>query len=316
MPPFRPTPAVPSPAVESIEITVPAEEVELASGTMWGAGVAGIEERADADGRVRLIAGVESERVAAVEAALASRWAVTRGEMHPEEWADAWRPFARAVRLSGDIVVQPPWIDPIAGPGDTVISLDPQQAWGHGAHPSTVGTAEAMLASGRLAGGSVLDVGCGSGLLAILAAIRGARRVVAVDVDPAAVEATLANALVNGVDALIEVSSTPVGVLGGRFDVVAANIGLGVLAELSTVLSALVADDGLLLLSGLLDDQADAAAAAYPGMVELSRSSSEGWSVVVLTPSTAPRSAAPPSASSAASTSERGTPSTNRIASR
>lgn len=249
---------------------------------MWASGVAGIEERDESDGRVRLIAGVPEEATSAVVEAL-DRWTVEVEPMDPDRWADSWRPYAKAARISGGIVVQPPWIAPIAEPGDLVVSLDPGRAWGHGAHPSTLLAAEDLLAAGGLDGRRVLDVGCGSGLLAIVAAIRGAHTVVAVDIDPAAVEATLANAMVNGVGDLIEVSSTPVAIVDGPFDLIVANIGLSVLADLATVLTGHLVEGGAIILSGLLDDQVDAAIAAYPALTEVRRRELDGWGSVILT---------------------------------
>ena len=268
--------------MDSIEIVVEAAEAELAGGIMWATGVAGIEERSEGGGRVRLIAGVPEEATDAVVAALEVHWPVTRGRLEPDRWIDSWRPYAKAARISGGIVVQPPWIEPIAGPDDVVISLDPGRAWGHGAHPSTLLAAEDLVAVDHLAGRSVLDVGCGSGLLSIVAAVRDAGRIVAVDIDPAAIEATLANATVNGLDGRIDVSSTPVRLVDGPFDVVVANIGLGVLVELSVALTELVARRGSLILSGLLDDQVDAAAAAYPAFAEHHRRELDGWASIVL----------------------------------
>lgn len=284
-------PAVPStrggrtlPAVDSIEIVVAPEDVERAGGLMWASGVAGIEERDEPDGRVRLIAGVPPEHADNVAAALGDSWEVTRGRLDPDQWTDSWKPYARAARIGDGIVVQPPWVAPIAGPGDLVISLDPGRAWGHGAHPSTLLAAEDLVALGTLERRAVLDVGCGSGLLSILAALRRSHRVVALDVDPAAVEATLANAMVNGVGPRVEVSSDPVATVAGPFDVVVANIGLGVLEELAPAIGRAVATDGVLVLSGLLDEQVDAVVAAYPAFRESSRRELEGWASVVLRP--------------------------------
>lgn len=266
----------------SIEITVEPDEVDLASGLMWTAGVAGIEERDLPDGRVRLIAGVEPDRVDDVADELSERWPVERGELDPDAYLDAWRPYARATLLADEVVVQPPWIEPADRPGDVVISLDPGRAWGHGAHPSTSLAAEEILRLRPLAGWTVLDVGCGSGLLALVAARYGASRVVAVDIDTAAVEATLANALVNGLDDRVEVSTTPVGLLTDRFELIAANIGLGVLVEIAPVVTGLLAPGGALVLSGLLDDQVDAVVEAYPGLTLESTRSADGWTAVTL----------------------------------
>ena len=109
-------------------------------------------------------------------------------------WEDSWKTFHRAVR-AGELWITPPWID--APPGAPAVVIDPGRAFGTGAHPTT------QLCLELLAGcpvGSVLDVGCGSGVLAIAARRLGFGPVLAVDNDPVAVEATEANALANGVD--------------------------------------------------------------------------------------------------------------------
>lgn len=270
--------------VNSIEIVVSAGEVELASDVLWTAGVAGIEERVLGRDTVRLIAGVPEERTADVVAAISPRWTVTQGVMRPELFEDSWRPYAQAVRIGDAVVVQPPWIPPIATPDDLVISLDPGRAWGHGAHPSTRLIAEELVRLGSLTGFTVLDVGCGSGLLAVVAAALGADRVVAIDIDHEAVGATLGNAAVNGVADRIEVSSTPANLIREEFDVVVANIGLTVLTELAATLRPLVRPRGVLMLSGLLDDQLDSAAAAYRPFEETGRRTMDGWGSVVVQP--------------------------------
>lgn len=270
--------------VNSIEIVVSAGEVELASDVLWTAGVAGIEERVLGRDTVRLIAGVPEDRTADVVAAISPRWTVTQGVMRPELFEDSWRPYAQAVRIGDAVVVQPPWIPPIATPDDLVISLDPGRAWGHGAHPSTRLIAEELVRLGSLTGFTVLDVGCGSGLLAVVAAALGADRVVAIDIDHEAVGATLGNAAVNGVADRIEVSSTPANLIREEFDVVVANIGLTVLTELAATLRPLVRPRGVLMLSGLLDDQLDSAAAAYRPFEETGRRTMDGWGSVVVQP--------------------------------
>ena len=273
--------------VDSIELVVALDEVDDASGLMWAAGVEGIEERSEPNGGVLLIAGVPPERTDAVIAALAPRWEVARGVMETEKWLDAWRPFAKAVRLSDGVVVQPPWVESIAAPGDLVISLEPGRAWGHGAHPTTVLVARELVdattaVGSAVAGASVLDLGCGSGLLAVLAAVFGAASVVAIDIDPEAVRATADNAVANEVAQLVTVSDTPVENLTAAFDLVAANIGIRVLTELAGAIAAAVEPGGLLVLSGLLDEQIDPVVEAYPGFEEIRRVSLEGWSATVL----------------------------------
>ena len=89
--------------------------------------------------------------------------------------------------------------------------------------------------------------------------------------------------MVNGVGDLIEVSSTPVAIVDGPFDLIVANIGLSVLADLATVLTGHLVEGGAIILSGLLDDQVDAAIAAYPALTEVRRRELDGWGSVILT---------------------------------
>lgn len=270
--------------VNSIEIVVAATDVDLASDILWTSGVEGIEERVESASTVRLIAGVPEDSTAAVVDAIADRWAVTHGVLRPELYEDSWRPYARAVRIGPSIVVQPPWIPSIATPSDRVISLDPGRAWGHGAHPSTRLIAEELVRLDSLAGFTVLDVGCGSGLLTIVAAVLGADRVAAIDIDNEAIGVTLGNAAVNGVVGRVEASTTPANLIRGEFDVVVANIGLTVLTELSATLRALVRPRGVIMLSGLLDDQIDTAVSAFRPFEETGRRTMDGWGSVVMRP--------------------------------
>jgi ribosomal protein L11 methyltransferase len=115
-----------------------------------------------------------------------------RSEAVPEDWADRWRRFHRPARI-GPLWVGPPWFSP--PPDALAVVIDPGRAFGTGAHPTTRLCLELLLDVPR---GSVLDVGCGSGVQAIAAARLGFGPVVAVDVDPAAVDVTASNAAVNG----------------------------------------------------------------------------------------------------------------------
>lgn len=148
------------------------------------------------------------------------------------------------------------------GPGP-VVYLDPGLAFGTGTHATTALCLD-RLADQPPVGLSVLDFGCGSGILAIAASRLGADRVTAVDNDPQAVEATSANAARN--DCSIRVRSAD-RFSGGHFDLVIANILAGVLCELATPLSNWVAPGGTLLLSGILTHQQAAVTEAFDARV-------------------------------------------------
>jgi len=251
-------------------------EAELAADALWQAGASAVSEVTLEDGAVRLVAEVDQM------SAVPERWGARTVATDPAGDLDAWRAWARPHRAGRHLVVQPTWVEPAAtGADDVVISLDPGRAFGSGAHPSTL-LALAVIEDLVTPATRVLDVGCGSGVLAVAAALLGADRVVAVDVDPAAVEATRQNALLNGVAHRVEVSTTPLGELTDRFDLVLANIGVRVLTDLAAGIEACVASDGALLLSGLLDDQVDGTLAAYARVREAERRSLDGWSIVRL----------------------------------
>ena len=117
-----------------------------------------------------------------------------RGEQVRDDWGERWKEFHTAVEVEG-MRIRPPWLEPAGSGLDLVI--DPGQAFGTGAHPTTKLSLQLML--GLEPGGSFADLGCGSGVLAIAAAKLGFAPVVAVDNEDAAIEATRANALANGV---------------------------------------------------------------------------------------------------------------------
>jgi ribosomal protein L11 methyltransferase len=205
------------------------------------------------------------------------------------EWRDAWKRYFHVTRISPRIVVVPSWETYQAKPDDVVIDLDPGMAFGTGTHASTRLVLEEL---DRLAGGEaparVLDVGAGSGILAIAAAkLWPAAVVIAVDNDPIAVAACAENAAGNGVAARIETAATPAGDVPGQFALVLANIQAHVLRALRADLGARVAPGGTLVLSGLLTPQAEPVAAEYVAdgfVLEAIRMGTEdaAWSSAIL----------------------------------
>jgi ribosomal protein L11 methyltransferase len=256
-----------------VEIDVGRDEVDWASGLLWSVGVDAVEERDDpTTGRTTLVTAPDSP---ALRTVLGDRWTV-RVLPADDSVHDRWREWAQPVHV-GRLTVVPAWTDEPAG-GGVVVRIDPGRAFGHGAHPTTRAVLEQVVA--RVGPGvAVLDVGCGSGVLAVAAAALGAGRVVAVDLDDEAVRATRANAEANGV----AVSTTALADVEGRFDLVLANIGAATLVDLARPLTERLAAGGALVLAGLLADRRDDVLAAYPDLLVADEAVDDGWCTLTLT---------------------------------
>jgi ribosomal protein L11 methyltransferase len=200
-----------------------------------------------------------------------------RGEPVADDWAERWRQFHEPVLVGGRVWVRPPWAEPRPDALDLVV--DPGQAFGTGAHPTTRLSLELML--DLEAGGSFADLGCGSGVLAIAAARLGFEPVVAVDNELAALEATRANAAANGVELAgverVNLRESP----PPAADTVAANLMRPLLLDVARRMEERPA---ALILSGLLDEEADEVAAAFAPLSERRRLSSRGWTALLMTP--------------------------------
>jgi ribosomal protein L11 methyltransferase len=286
-----------APSWWQVRCTVTPESADLAADALWQHGAAGVEEL-DAGGGVMLVGGFAS-KATAEGAAETLRTDGHRSDVTPvlDDGLDAWRAHARAVP-AGSFVLVPAWLEaPEGAPPERTVHLDPGRAFGSGSHPTTrlvVADLEGLVRPGH----RVLDVGCGSGVLAIVAARLGARLAVGVDIDPAALEATQVNAQRNGVAeqvttddrglaALAADATAGVGV--GRFDVVAANLLAPIVAELATELRAVVAPGGALVVAGILTTRWRATAAVLAPLQVVAHQEQDGWSSLVLRDRASPR---------------------------
>ena len=178
--------------------------------------------------------------------------------VHAADWADAWKAFFPVMRVGRRLVIRPTWREHTASADDVVLALDPGMAFGTGLHPTTrlcLAALERVADDARVAHTRVLDVGCGSGILAIAALKLGAATALGVDTDPIAVESTIANARRNEVGSQVTArqGSLPSG--EAPFDVVLANLVAGVLIPLAPALYAELAPGGTLLASGIFIDR-------------------------------------------------------------
>jgi ribosomal protein L11 methyltransferase len=196
------------------------------------------------------------------DAALAAAEHGGRVEELPEEdWGETWKKDLRPL-TAGRVFVRPSWIDAPPPPGAVEVVLDPGMAFGTGSHPTTALCLEALSdALAARPGASVLDVGTGSGLLAIAAAKLGARRVAGNDNDPVAVKVAVENAEANHVS--VTLTTAGLEALEGGFDVVVANILANTLVELAPAVRSRLAPGGLLFLAGILGPQEDEVRDAY-----------------------------------------------------
>ena len=198
------------------------------------------------------------------------------------DWADAWKAYFPVMRIGRRIVIRPTWRRHRRATDDVVLALDPGMAFGTGLHPTTrlcLAAVEGLADRGRLSGARVLDVGCGSGILAIAALKLGAATAVGVDTDPIAIEATTANARRNAVVRRLHVreGSLPSG--APAFDVVLANLIAGVLVPLAPALRTELRPGGSLLASGIFVDREREVAAAFAaaGLDVVGRSTEGDW---------------------------------------
>jgi ribosomal protein L11 methyltransferase len=199
------------------------------------------------------------------------------------DWAEAWKAGLEVLHIGRQIVVQPTWRDYVPAPEDVVIQLDPGMAFGTGLHPTTqmclVALEELMHPQA-----AVLDLGTGSGILAIAAAKLGAGRVEAVDNDPVAVRAARQNVAANGVEGIVHVARGSLPQVSGDYDLVVVNILAKVIVELmDQSLATRVRPGGSVIAAGIITEQESEVIAALEraGLVLAERQHSGDWVCLV-----------------------------------
>jgi ribosomal protein L11 methyltransferase len=210
------------------------------------------------------------------------RWRRAR-RLREEDWRHSWKRYFRPQRIGRRLLVKPSWATYEATAVDTVIEIDPGMAFGTGQHPTTAMCLRAL--EDRLQpGDAVLDLGTGSGILAIAAARLGAERVLALDTDPQAVKAARQNAAANGVAETVDVreGTLPEGAGEERFDLAAANISGLTIERLAPALADSLRDGGTLIVSGFLEDTVEALSRALTAVgFRVERVDAEGvWRAV------------------------------------
>jgi ribosomal protein L11 methyltransferase len=207
-----------------------------------------------------------------------------------EDWAEAWKQHFKPLKVTSRLVIQPPWEEYRAAPDEVVITIYPGMAFGTGRHPSTVLCLKALEefwaqeGPGAIPGPwQVLDVGTGTGILALAAARLGAR-VLAIDVDPEAVAAALENVRLNALEDFIWVEDTPLAKLRQQFPLILANLTALDLRQFAEALAGRLAAGGALIASGFLTEDLPGLLDRFAatGLQQAKLFTQEDWVAVVL----------------------------------
>lgn len=186
------------------------------------------------------------------------KYELIREGVKEEDWADSWKQYYKPIKTGKRLVIVPVWEDYEAAPGETIVLMDPGMAFGTGTHETTrlcAGFVEKHTSDGC----TVLDVGCGSGILAIAAAKLGAGKCFACDIDPVSVRVAKENTELNRtpqVKCAVSDLLKQVERVNGGYDVIVANIVADVVMRLAPDVGEYLAQDGVFIVSGIIEERA------------------------------------------------------------
>ena len=266
-----------------IKAEVPVERADEVSTYLIGMGSGGVvtgggevdafelseDSRATAELKVYFPPEEVSEKVSELRGyleGLGLEFAISVSDILDDDWANKWKEFFKAERITDRIVVKPTWEPFEAREGDIVIEIDPGMAFGTGTHPTTRGCLrliEEVVSKTKGGIETMLDVGTGSGILAIAATMLGVQRTIAIDVDRSAIRVAEENVALNKVGPQVSVSRIKVDGMRAMFDLVVANIIAEELVSLSRHLNDRVLPGGSLILSGIIVEKADMVKGAF-----------------------------------------------------
>jgi ribosomal protein L11 methyltransferase len=271
----------------ALVLLAPPDDLEILAGELFELGALGVELQEPGmplmpgtpelpPGRGRVIAHFRHREAASQSAR--SLGAEPPVEIPEQDWSLAWRKHHRTIQVGPRSWVHPPWEHPPES--GVAVAIDPGMAFGTGSHATTALCLERcddLLA--EFPGADLLDVGTGSGVIALLAKKLGAGRVVGTENDAAALEAARKGAELNGIAGIDWALAEDPAEVPGQFRIVIANILLNTLEELAPAIASKVAPGGRLVLSGLLAGQAEVAERAYvaQGLQTFARKQREGW---------------------------------------
>lgn len=237
-------------------------------------------EQKDIAETIRKQMNVLAERMPAI-----GRWHLLCGQIDDAEWLYAWQAYFHPVKFSRRFWAAPAWEPAVPAAGEIVLSIEPGLAFGSGLHDTTCMCVQ-YLEEAVKPGDVVIDVGTGTGILAVAAAKLGARRVAALDVDERAVNQAAANAGRNSVSNVVSVyHSDLLAALPAEFtkaDVVAANLVTDAVLALLPILPPYLKTEGVLIASGIIDERIDEVrhAAGQAGFIWEKEQLQNGWYAV------------------------------------
>ena len=274
-------------------------EATAASSGLWALGAKGVEVRDGetffeddpdfallGDGSVRVIAffelkAKEAESLGAALKAWAGWEVVSWGVFEDESWKTKWKEYFRPHLLSPRFRVGPPWEEFEAPEGGWKLVVEPGMAFGTGTHETTQLVAQVideLMASGAGVPAALLDVGSGSGILSVQAALLGVGKVAGLDIDDESMENAQRNVELNGLKSHdIRFSTTPLAQWPGTYPLVVANILAHILVSLAPQLIAHTAPGGTLVLSGILEDQIPDILEAFAPLTCIATASRGPW---------------------------------------
>lgn len=208
---------------------------------------------------------------------------VTVSEVNDMDWAENWKKYYKPVRIGDKIVIKPSWEDYEQKDGDIVIELDPGMAFGTGTHETTILCVEALEKYVKK-DAIVYDVGCGSGILSIVAAKLGAKKVIGIDIDDLSVKTSKENVKINGVEEIVEiVKGNLLDNVSGKADIIVSNIIAEIIINMIPNLKDYLIHNGIFIASGIITEKLEKVKEALVnnGFSIVEEKTMNDWAVII-----------------------------------
>ncbi|WP_313756356.1 50S ribosomal protein L11 methyltransferase [Tissierella sp.] len=199
------------------------------------------------------------------------------------DWAEAWKKYYKPIKIGERILIKPSWEKYVLEENDILIELDPGMAFGTGTHETTMMCTEALEKHVK-SGDIVYDIGCGSGILSIVAAKLGAEKVVGVDLDELCVKVSNENIKLNNVNKIVEIKEgNLLDVVDGKANIIVSNIIAEIIAGMTKDLRAYLKDDGIFITSGIIVEKIELVEKALleNGFKVLDIKRLNGWACII-----------------------------------